>query len=187
MKVAEAINELLAELMPGKVTFYMSLDELPTCKQLPYPDIQCLVVFDDQVTEKNQRVIEEMMIRCRKSGKGIYVAYLTQSCYETPKLIRQQLSDFILMRLGSKNDLEAIVRDQSGGLDKNRIVQLHRQCTCEEMHFLMINLTSTDMNKKFSRTLDPHFIVDKGLLEASITMESDSSNLNTTGVTDVED
>ena len=64
-------NEFLSDKLKGKnITFYTKLADLPLPNEFPHKDKQQLVVFDDQVNEKNQDIIKELMIRGRKIGKG---------------------------------------------------------------------------------------------------------------------
>ena len=75
-KTSEPLYEFLSEKLKGKnITFYTKLADLPQPNEIGNKDKQQLIVFDDQVNEKNQEIIKEYCIRGRKIGKGVSVCY----------------------------------------------------------------------------------------------------------------
>ena len=75
-----------------------------------------MLVFDDQVAEKNQAKIEEYYIRGRKIGGGITMASLSQSFLAIPTLIRRQFNYAIILKLSGKKDLNLILSNYSLGI-----------------------------------------------------------------------
>ena len=70
-KASEPLYEFLRDKIGSKnITFYTKLTDLPNPVDLNMGNKQILLVFDDQVAEKNQNKIEEYFIRGRKIGGG---------------------------------------------------------------------------------------------------------------------
>lgn len=89
---------------------------------------QYLCVFDDMVCEKKQQQIEIVFIRARKLGGSVSCIYLSQSYFQTPIIIRKNLSHLILKRLGNKNDLDNILRDHAISVDKTQLKNMYDEC-----------------------------------------------------------
>ena len=66
------------------------INDLNTCKQT-------LIIFDDMVTDlKKGPIISEYFIRGRK--KSASILFLSQSYYNTPKIIRQNINYCIILK-----------------------------------------------------------------------------------------
>ena len=74
-------------------------------------DNQNLVIFDDYVTEKNQKPLIDYFIRGRH--KNCSVIYLCQSYYKTLKDIRLNCSHFCIYEFPSNNEKSLICRKNS--------------------------------------------------------------------------
>ena len=150
-KASEPLYEFLAKSIGDKnITFYTKLADLPLPNDFDHKDKQQLVVFDDQVTEKNQQSIAELFIRGRKIGKSISMVYLSQSFFKIPKIVRQQFNYLFLLKLSSARDLNLILSDFSLGIDRNKLVSIYKQATKEKGHFLKIDIDNPNENRKFS-------------------------------------
>lgn len=148
---SEPLYDFLQQKLKGKnITFYTSLLKHPQPNDLPYKDKQQLIVFDDQVNEKNQEIIKEYCIRGRKIGKGVSIAYLSQSFFKIPKIVRLQFSHLILLKLSSNRDLKLILSDYSLGLDKQELAYIHKDATKRKFDFLKIAIYEPNDNSKFS-------------------------------------
>lgn len=114
-------------------------------------EIQSLVVMDDLVLEKNQKRLEEFFIRARK--KGCSLAYLSQSYYMTPKVIRQNLSHIILKQVSSFKNLTMIMREYALGVDNKIFKEMYEACcNTDKQNFLLIDLENPDI--RFRRNWD---------------------------------
>lgn len=150
-KTSEPLYEFLSEKLKGKnITFYTKLTDLPQPNEIGNKDKQQLLVFDDQVNEKNQEIIKEYCIRGRKIGKGVSVFYLSQSFFKIPKIVRLQFSHLILLKLSSNRDLNLILSDYSLGVDKQELAMIYKDATKVKFDFLKISIDEPDNNKKFS-------------------------------------
>ena len=135
-----------------RVTFFTQLSKFPQVNELP-KDKQILCVFDDVITysDKQQDIIKEYYIRGRKHGKGISMCYLSQSFFRIPKIIRLQCNYLILLKLGSKRDLNLILADYGLGVDKNELINIYKDATQTPFDFLKISTEERQDNKRFSK------------------------------------
>jgi hypothetical protein len=111
---------------------------------------QVLLVFDDQVAEKNQQKIEEYHLRGRKLYGSITCVYLSQNFFGIPTLIRRQFNYVIIFKLSGAKDLKQIIQNYSLGLDANEIVKLYKDATKDKFNFLKISVEERNENKIFS-------------------------------------
>lgn len=159
-KQAEPLYEWLEKKLKGKgITIYYDLDKLPEPRDFPNRDLNNLLVFDDQVVTKNQSKIINYFIYGRKVGSGITCFYLTQSYYNVPKPIRSQLSYLWIVKIGQKRDLNLILSDSGGLVEKKVLAELYQDATREKFNFLKINLNTIDLNRKFSRNFNNSFLL----------------------------
>ena len=125
-------------------------------------DKQILCVFDDVVNypDKEQGIIKEYYVRGRKWGKGISMCYLSQSFYRIPKIIRLQCNYLILLKLGSKRDLNLILGDYGLGADKCELMAIHKEATQIPFNFLKISIDERDDNKRFSKNWNGFYTIE---------------------------
>jgi hypothetical protein len=156
-KIDEGLYDYLKEQCKDQITFYKKLSDLPAPKDLMKDKVSHggmpLIIFDDIVTEKNQKIIEDYFIYGRKINNGIGCSclYLSQRYFAIPKVIRAQFSYLIILKIREKNDISAILRDCSVGLDKDEFMEAYEYCTKEEMNFMKLDLTQRDDNKIISK------------------------------------
>ena len=150
-KASEPLYEFLEKKIGAKyVTFYTKLSDLPPITAFPNKDKQQLIVFDDQVNEKNQEIIKEWFIRGRKVGQGCSLCYLSQSFFKIPKIVRQQFGYLMLLKLSSMRDLNLILSDFSLGVNKEQLQTVYKQATKQQFNFLKVDIDNPNNNKKFS-------------------------------------
>ncbi len=150
-KQSEPLYEFLRDKIGSKnITFYTKLTDLPNPNDLNMGKKQILLVFDDQVAEKNQQKIEEYFLRGRKVAGGITCIYLSQNFFGIPTLIRRQFNYVIILKLSGAKDMKQIIQNYSLGLDANEVVKLYKDATKELFHFLKISVEERNENKRFS-------------------------------------
>ena len=129
-----------------------------------------LVIIDDLVLDKHQKPIEDYYIRCRKMG--VSVMYLAQSYYAIPRMIRQNVSYLIILKLSNQRDVTTILKESGLGLTKDQLVDIYERATAKKMDCLIVNLTEADQTKKFRRNfldyLTPKSIDGKGLTSSKV-------------------
>jgi len=161
-KASEPLYEFLSKQIGEKnITFFTQLSKFPHITDLP-KDKQILCIFDDCVTypEKQQEIIKEIAIRGRKYGKGISLCYLSQSFYKIPRLIRLQFNYLLLLKLGSKRDMEMILSECSLGIEKAELLKLYKDATKEKFNFLKISLDTSNENEKFSKNFNEFYEIE---------------------------
>jgi hypothetical protein len=72
---------------------------------------QNLLIFDDMVTEKNLKSVEDLFIRGRKQNASII--FISQSYFSIPKNIRINCDYFIITKTSHKKDLIEIAKDNT--------------------------------------------------------------------------
>jgi hypothetical protein len=137
-------NFLRSKIKPESIEVYEN-GEVPPVNKYKDFDGQILIIFDDLVNEgrRTQDAIKEYAIRGRKGAKnnqGISMAYLSQSYYGIPKMIRIQCNYIILKKLNSTKDLNMILRDFSLGLEKDYLIELYKYCTNDISSFLLVDV-----------------------------------------------
>jgi GTPase SAR1 family protein len=158
-KMSEPLYEFLEKKIGDKnITFYKKLSELPLPEKLE-KKTQQLLIFDDMVADgdKSHEIVKQYAIRCRKIGQGISMCYLSQDYHRIPKMIRLQFSHILLLKLGSMNDLDIIMRNYSLGIDKEMLRAIYKDATKEKFNFLKIDVNNPDMNKKFSKNFNDFY------------------------------
>ena len=157
-RASEPLYQFLEkQIGPDKITFFTQLGKFPALSDLPR-DKQILCVFDDCVnySDREQGIIKDCYIRGRKIGRGISMCYLSQSFFKIPKIIRLQCNYLILLKLGSKRDLNLILSDYGLGVDKDELMQIYKDATKVPFEFLKISTDERDDDKRFSKNWN-HF------------------------------
>lgn len=119
----------------------VSNDQILPVAELPNSKSQKIVIFDNFVTEKNQKPIIDYVIQGHH--KNCSVIYLTQSYYSCPKSIRISCSHFCLYNFPSNRERNLI--SQELWIDKNQYVK----ATSKPFSFCYVD--------KPSKTVEPNF------------------------------
>ena len=109
-------------------------------------DKKVLIVFDDMIADAMRRkkfetIIKELFIRCRKLN--IFIVFITQSYFRTPKDSRLNSTHYILMKICSKEQLKSITEEKSGHLDYKDFFKMYNYCTKEPYLFMTIDARPT--------------------------------------------
>jgi len=118
-----------------------------------------LVILDDLVNEpaKQQRPICDYFIRARK--KNCSLIYITQSYYQVPKLIRDNITYLIIKQVSSMRNLTMICRECSLGIERNQLKQIYDDATANKEDFLLIDLEG-NKEERFRKNLDSCYEID---------------------------
>ena len=103
-----------------------------------------LIVFDDMIADimtnkRFQSIIEDLFIRCRKSN--ISLVFITQSYFSVPKVVRLNLTHYLIMKINNKRELQNIAINHSADIDYKDFMKIYRECTREPFNFLTIDTT----------------------------------------------
>jgi hypothetical protein len=110
-----------------------------------------LVIIDDLLLEKDQTPIVNYYIRCRKLNCSI--AYLSQSYFDIPALIRKNCSYMVFLKIGGVREVKDILRNFGLGVSKEQLLAMYDYATAEKMDCLLLDLEA-DKQKKFRKNFD---------------------------------
>ena len=110
----------------------------------PKRNKKVLIVFDEMIADimtnkKFRAIIKELFIRCRKLN--ISLAFITQSCFSVPKDVRLNSTDYLIMKINNKRELQNIAINHSANIDYQDFLKIYRVCTKEPFNFLTIDTT----------------------------------------------
>jgi len=156
-KATEPLYDWLTEQIPSDLLTII-YDDLPSLSTVEWFG-QSLAIFDDQVTTKTQKPIEEIYIRGRKIKGGVSCMYLTQSYFQVPKIIRLQCNYVFLRKIGSKRDISLIVSEYGLTADQDQMKRMYQFCTNGSLEeFMTIDLQGGEpytYRKNFDQLLNP--------------------------------
>ena len=128
------------------------MNDLNACKQT-------LIIFDDMVTDiKKHPIISEYFIRGRK--KGASIMFLSQSYYNTPKIIGQNINYLVVLKLGGTRDVNSILRECSVDLTKEQLLHMYQEATREKFNVMIFNLDKSG-NERYRKNFLDYYIVSE--------------------------
>lgn len=148
-KHKKELLELYRKFGNKKTLFTNELDEFASVDDLD-SSVRNLVIFDDCVTEKDQKPIEDFFIRGRK--KNASVIYLSQSYYSTPLNIRKNCNYFVFFRLQPR-EIQQILREVDGNLSPKEFKAMYDKSVRVPFDFFMLDLTNPEL--RYRRNFEP--------------------------------
>ena len=115
-----------------------------------------LVVFDDLVLAKDLTPVENYYIRARKMNCS--VIFLSQSYFRIPKIIRNNCSYMVLLKLSGNREVNMILSEFGLGVSKEQLLAMYKTATAEKLVPLIIDLEAEPnrrFRKGFNTILDP--------------------------------
>jgi hypothetical protein len=97
-----------------------------------------LVVFDDLVLSKTLDVVENYYIRARKLNCS--VIFISQSYFRIPKIIRNNCSYMVLLKLSGNREVNLILSEFGLGVSKEELTEIYKYATSEKFSPLLIDL-----------------------------------------------
>jgi len=125
--------------------------ELPSPDELD-PEKMNLMIIDDQVNEKNQDLVREHYLRGRK--RNCSYMYLSQSYFDTPKLVKKNCNYFLLYKLTGANDVRNVAKDQAGDVGYELFNAIYQSAVAEPYNFLLIDKRTSDSAIKYRKNFD---------------------------------
>ena len=116
-----------------------------------------LIVFDaviaDMLSNKTPNLIViEAFIRGRKPN--IYLVFMTKSYFAVPENIRLNLTNYFVMKIQNKRELQQIAFYHSSDIDFQNFMNLYKKCTSKLHSFLVIDTTLvSDNSSRFRKNL----------------------------------
>ena len=80
-------------------------------------------------------IVTELFIKGRKLN--ISIVSITQSYFKVPKDVRLNSSQFFLMKIPNKRELQKIALNHSSDIDFKDFIKIYKKCTAEPYSFLV--------------------------------------------------
>ena len=113
-------------------------------------DFNHLLVWDDLVLSKDLSMVENYYIRARKLN--VSVIFISQSYFRIPKIIRNNCSYMVLLKLSGQREVNVILSEFGLGVTKEELIEIYKYATSEKFSPLLIDLEA-DSNKRFRKGL----------------------------------
>ena len=138
------------ESLNDRIKVVEGLENTPLLDKMD-KDFNHLVVFDDLVLTKDQTRIANYYIRARKLNCS--VCYLSQSYFGIPKIIRQNCTYLVLLKLSGARELNLILSEGGLGIDKNELLRIYKEATNEKFSPLIIDYEASP-DKRYRKGFD---------------------------------
>ena len=96
------------------------------------------MIADIMTNKRFQSIIEDLFIRSRKSN--ISLIFITQSYFSVPKVVRLNLTHYLIIKINKKRELQSIAINHSADIDYRDFIKMYRECTKEPYNFLTIDI-----------------------------------------------
>jgi hypothetical protein len=113
-------------------------------------DVNHLVVWDDLVLSKDLTMVENYYIRARKLN--VSVIFISQSYFKIPKVIRNNCSYMVLLKLSGNREVNVILSEFGLGVTKEQLLEIYKYATSEKFSPLMIDMEA-DADNRFRKGL----------------------------------
>jgi hypothetical protein len=110
-----------------------------------------LVVWDDLVLSKDLSMVENYYIRARKLN--VSVIFISQSFFKIPKVIRNNCSYMVLLKLSGQREVNLILSEFGLGITKEELLAFYQYATREKFSPLVIDMEA-DPADRFRKGLD---------------------------------
>lgn len=120
-------------------------------------DVNHLVVWDDLVLSKDLTMVENYYIRARKLN--VSVVFISQSYFKIPKIIRNNCSYMVLLKLSGNREVNVILSEFGLGITKDELLAVYKYATTEKMSPLIIDMEADPINrfrKGFTEVISLH-------------------------------
>jgi hypothetical protein len=109
-----------------------------------------LVVWDDLVLSKDLSMVENYYIRARKLNCS--VIFISQSYFKIPKIIRNNCSYMVLLKLSGNREVNLILSEFGLGITKEELLDFYEYATKEKFSPLVIDMEESS-DKRFRKGL----------------------------------
>ena len=127
-----------------------------------------LVVWDDLVLSKNLEKVSEYYVRARKLN--VSVIFLSQSFFRIPKIIRNNCSYMVLLKLSGNREVNVILSEYGLGITKDELIKIYEYATEEKLQPLVIDLEappSERFRKGITEIIDYHRLIENNETKVS--------------------
>lgn len=172
--IEEPIYQSLAEKLEKlNCIRFFGIDDLPTLAEMEITKKaleatkkkkeRWLVVFDDlmnQISGRNEKKVRDYFTMMRKCGMDGH--FLSQSWYDTDKVIRKNCEFACIFVIAGKRDSNAIVSDNGFPEDTNGDIarQMYKMSVQKKGDFFKIDRRFARVDKRYSRNFTDYFDID---------------------------
>ena len=89
--------------------------------------------------KKLNTVVTELFIRGRKLN--ISIVFITQSYFKVPKDVRLNSTDFFILKIPNKRELQQIALNHSSDIDFKDFMKISKKCNAKPYSFLVKDTT----------------------------------------------
>ena len=114
-------------------------------------DFNHLLVWDDLVLSKDLSMVEQYYIRARKLN--VSVIFISQSYFKIPKIIRNNCSYMVILKLSGQREVNLILSEFGLGVTKDELISIYEYATAEKFSPLLIDLEG-DVSTRFRKGLN---------------------------------
>lgn len=111
-------------------------------------DVNHLVVWDDLVLSKDLSNVENYYIRARKLN--VSVIFISQSYFKIPKVIRNNCSYIVILKLSGQREVNIILSEFGLGVTKQQLMDIYKYATNVKFSPLIIDM-EIDGDHKFRK------------------------------------
>jgi hypothetical protein len=108
-------------------------------------DYNHLVIWDDLVLSKDLSMVEQYYIRARKLN--VSVVFISQSYFKIPKVIRNNCSYMVLLKLSGQREVNIILSEFGLGVTKDELVRIYEYATSQKLQPLLIDMEADPKDK----------------------------------------
>ena len=116
-----------------------------------------LIFFGDMIADminnkKLNSIVTKLFIRGRKLN--ISIVLITQSYLKVPKDVRLNFTNFFIMKIPNKRELQQIALNHSSDINSKDFIKIYKKCTAEPYSFLVNDATlASDNPLRFRKNL----------------------------------
>ena len=143
----EPLYKWIEKKSDGQITIKEGLSNTPVLDKMD-KDNNHLVVWDDLVLAKDLSMVENYYIRARKMNCS--VIFISQSFFKIPKIIRNNCSYMVLLKLSGNREVNMILSEFGLGITKDELLALYKYATAEKFSPLVIDMEE-DASKRFRK------------------------------------
>ena len=145
----EPLYRWIGKVSDGQITIKEGLSNTPQLDKMD-KELNHLVVWDDLVLSKDLSMVETFYIRARKMNCS--VIFISQSFFKIPKIIRNNCSYMVLLKLSGNREVNMILSEFGLGITKDELLDLYKYATAEKFSPLVIDMEE-DASKRFRKGL----------------------------------
>jgi hypothetical protein len=145
----EPLYKWLEQKTEGQIVIKEGLENTPQLDKFDKQENH-LVIFDDLVLADSLKKVENYYIRCRKLN--VSVIFLSQSYFKIPKIIRNNCSYLVLLKLSGHREINMILSEGGLGVDKDDLLRIYQYATTEKFSPLIIDYEG-EINERYRKGL----------------------------------